>query len=61
MFQAATLINREKLLMLLFVLFSGLATPSPPFARKDNASPSRSLLQPGGLMEKSDASLQRGG
>jgi len=31
-----------------------------PSARKDDASPSRPLSPPGGLMEQSDASLQRG-
>ena len=32
----------------------------PPSARKVDASPSRSLFPPGGLMEQSNASLQRG-
>ena len=31
-----------------------------PSARKDDASPSRSHFPPGGLMEQSNASLQRG-
>jgi hypothetical protein len=32
----------------------------PPSARKVDASPSRSLFPPGGLMEQNNASLQRG-
>jgi hypothetical protein len=34
--------------------------PTPPSARKDDASPSRPFQPPGGLMEPIDASLQRG-
>ena len=37
-----------------------IGTPGTPSARKVDASPSRSLFQPGGLMEQCDASLQRG-
>ena len=33
---------------------------TPPSARKVDASPSRPLFPPGGLMEQSNASLQRG-
>ena len=33
----------------------------PPSARKDEASPARPLFSPVGLMEQSNASLQRGG
>ena len=33
---------------------------APPSARKDDASPSRPLFPPGGLMESINASLQRG-
>jgi hypothetical protein len=33
---------------------------APPSASKDDASPSRPLSPPGGLMELTDASLQRG-
>jgi hypothetical protein len=36
------------------------AMPAPPSASKDDASPSRPVLPPGGLMELSNASLQRG-
>ena len=32
----------------------------PPSASKDDASPFRPLLPPGGLMEQLNASLQRG-
>jgi len=34
--------------------------PAAPSARKVDASPFRSLFPPGGLMEQSNASLQRG-
>ena len=47
--------KREKFLSEMEVV-----VPWPPSARKDDASSSRPLSPPGGLMEQSDASLQRG-
>jgi hypothetical protein len=42
------------------VLVIVIMNPEAPSARKDDASPSRPLFPPGGLMELTDASLQRG-
>jgi len=41
--------------------YDTLREPASPSARKDDASPFRPLFPPGGLMEQSYASLQRGG
>lgn len=45
---------------MLFILSVGLVEAVTPSASKVDASPYRPVLSPGGLMEKSNASLQRG-
>jgi hypothetical protein len=42
------------------VAFKTGGLPDTPSARKVDASPSRPLFSPGGLMEQGNASLQRG-
>jgi hypothetical protein len=38
-----------------------IASPAPPSARKVDASPFRPIFSPAGLMEQSNATLQRSG